>query len=306
MNGRTRLCLQPWNTINVGADGNVYPCCVCVDDMLIGNLSESSLEEIIVGPKMVEIRNRLVSGELTGACTDCPNAGPTSVKAFHRALNLHLSTSADDAGRRDRLVMVESEGRELHSIGALRTSVNSAPKIGEELEVYSGFSPVSYLEGRVSLADNFTIGLWVKWTPSLEAGIVLHYAAYKDARWIGPLMEISVDLEGMIQVILSPDGYNQVHALRSDPLIDGQWSHLTVTKQSEIASLYLNGEQVMALPTFTDSAVNNDAIMRVGVNAAPGRGSRFSGALAGLFIDDDCLSSDDIRDTYRSELEAFK
>lgn len=305
MSNRTRLCLQPWNTINVGADGTVYPCCVTVDDMNIGNLAEQSLEEIIVGPKMAEIRNRLVSGNLTGACVDCQNAGPTTVKAFERTLNLYLSSTASENGRRDRLVMTPSEEQELHAVGTLKISLLPGKSDDDAIEVYSDFSPGAYLEGELHLGSDCTIGLWVKRSAASQTGVILHNAAYNAGSWAGPVLEVTADPTGRLQVVLSPEGYQQPHVLVAEACPVEEWTHVGLTKQNDLASLYVNGTLVSAQPTFPDSLDSQDAVMRVGVNAAPGRGSSFLGSIAGLFVENECLSAEDIRVVYEAEIPAF-
>ena len=59
-------------------DGTVYPCCYIYPDQPIGNAKRSSLGEIWNSPKMVELRNAHVQGDLTNyrACQNCPAARP--------------------------------------------------------------------------------------------------------------------------------------------------------------------------------------------------------------------------------------
>lgn len=71
----TRHCLQPWESLNISADGKVYPCCVVGEKLLVGNLAQSSLEEIVTSAAMVRLKTKLLTGDISDLpCLECTNA----------------------------------------------------------------------------------------------------------------------------------------------------------------------------------------------------------------------------------------
>lgn len=69
--GLTRLCLQPWGTYTIGADGKVYPCCVTEDSF--AHIEEDS-ETLRNGEAIRTIRERLLRADLPAMCRQCSNA----------------------------------------------------------------------------------------------------------------------------------------------------------------------------------------------------------------------------------------
>jgi len=65
--GLSRACLQPWETLYVGADGATYPCCVLqgpvgtIDDYLQGTVPN----------RLREHRRRMLEGKLPKICVNC-------------------------------------------------------------------------------------------------------------------------------------------------------------------------------------------------------------------------------------------
>jgi radical SAM protein with 4Fe4S-binding SPASM domain len=305
MNSRTRICLQPWNTINVGADGVVYPCCVATDDLAIGDLATSSLEEMITGPRMRAIRERLLTGNLTGACEDCQNAPFGAVDEMHLALDQYLPVTAAEMGSSDLLARLGSGEGELYRVGSVCLSQVSLPHSGEVLELYSGFSPQAFLEGRVSLGEDFAIGCWVKKSVSVEPGIVLHHASPAAGGWRGPTVEVMIGPGGALQAAISPDGYQRVFLLGPIRIGEGRWTHMVVSKSGPVMHLFLDGVLAVSADTFPGSLHNPRAITRVGVNSGPGRKNGFPGSIGGLFIQDHALSEPAIEQLYKQEAFAF-
>ena len=43
---RNNICILPWVSVAIMPDGNVYPCCMSMHGTAMGNVNESSLEEI--------------------------------------------------------------------------------------------------------------------------------------------------------------------------------------------------------------------------------------------------------------------
>lgn len=69
--GLTRICLQPWGTYTVGADGQVFPCCVTAESF--ANIDEP-LDVLLNGDSIRKLRDRLLNGDLPEMCRACSNA----------------------------------------------------------------------------------------------------------------------------------------------------------------------------------------------------------------------------------------
>ena len=70
MNKET-FCMKPFSGMFLSPDGNVKFCCAL--DESLGNINESSVDEIINGELAVDIRKKVINGEWHSACTYCKN-----------------------------------------------------------------------------------------------------------------------------------------------------------------------------------------------------------------------------------------
>lgn len=77
------ICLAPWETLNISMTGEVSPRAHCLCKNVIGNLNESSLEEVWNGERMVRYRQQIVSGNIEKVCT---------LKEVYKKLPSELST----------------------------------------------------------------------------------------------------------------------------------------------------------------------------------------------------------------------
>lgn len=68
MNKET-FCAYPFNTVFLGSDGGVRPCCSARKN--VGNINEQPLEEIINGPIMKSIRTSIVNNTWNPICSQC-------------------------------------------------------------------------------------------------------------------------------------------------------------------------------------------------------------------------------------------
>ena len=57
----TTFCAYPFNTLFLGADGDIKPC--CSSGARLGNINEFSVEEIVHGKMLTEIRQSIVEGK---------------------------------------------------------------------------------------------------------------------------------------------------------------------------------------------------------------------------------------------------
>jgi radical SAM protein with 4Fe4S-binding SPASM domain len=68
-----KICFHPWHSISINEDGNVMPC--CFSNLIMGNLQNSSLEEIWNNKKYQNLRKMVNSGNPKGSCRNCPLRG---------------------------------------------------------------------------------------------------------------------------------------------------------------------------------------------------------------------------------------
>lgn len=67
-----RTCSHPFQRLSVGHDGQVSPCCTFYNKFLVlGNINESSLDELWHGDKIKRLRKSLLDRDFCGACKKC-------------------------------------------------------------------------------------------------------------------------------------------------------------------------------------------------------------------------------------------
>jgi radical SAM protein with 4Fe4S-binding SPASM domain len=74
--GRGAICLEPFTSVSITADGDVVPCCLIFDpkpdsSTWLGNIHRNTLREIWEGDKAMDLRWQHRSGRLTGECKAC-------------------------------------------------------------------------------------------------------------------------------------------------------------------------------------------------------------------------------------------
>jgi hypothetical protein len=93
MSIKTKSCLDPWSFLLVKADGSV---CLCCWSEPIGNINESSLDDIISGEKAQALRSSLLEGNLAAFCVSCIARDDTTIDK----LQADVSTYLTDESRR--------------------------------------------------------------------------------------------------------------------------------------------------------------------------------------------------------------
>ncbi len=69
----TRICDPPWHQLTVGADGQLFPCCVTIDS--VGNIRDSDdANELLNSEAFRAFRNRMLHGPMPEGCKLCNNA----------------------------------------------------------------------------------------------------------------------------------------------------------------------------------------------------------------------------------------
>ena len=80
------LCINPWSSVSVAADGSVVSCCYVFEPSMdspntYGNLREQSLAEIWDGRRVQAMRESHRTGDLGGQCRACYLKSPTLIHA---------------------------------------------------------------------------------------------------------------------------------------------------------------------------------------------------------------------------------
>lgn len=71
------ICKRPWDNVLIGIDGKVRFCCHASNGRksVLGNLNDSSFEEIWNGQAARRIRRAFLNGEIPDECKACPVSG---------------------------------------------------------------------------------------------------------------------------------------------------------------------------------------------------------------------------------------
>ena len=78
-------CAAPWRGLHINPRGDVKTCCAGNPNML-GNLNDQNIEDILQGPKLIEIRQALSKGQPHDYCSNCVRAerfGSDSERQWH-------------------------------------------------------------------------------------------------------------------------------------------------------------------------------------------------------------------------------
>lgn len=99
------FCILPWLHLHVWPDSRVFPCCMTPMDEHIGNLEESSLNDIFNNNSMKDMRLSMLKGEKINSCSRCyeieSHKGDLSLrKSSNRSLSnfLYLVNETNDDG----------------------------------------------------------------------------------------------------------------------------------------------------------------------------------------------------------------
>jgi len=69
----TRVCDPPWHQLTVGADGQLFPCCVTIDN--VGNIRDSeNAQELLNSETFRAFRYHMLNGPMPKGCRLCNNA----------------------------------------------------------------------------------------------------------------------------------------------------------------------------------------------------------------------------------------
>ena len=82
-------CAAPWRGLHINTNGDIKTCCAGNPNML-GNLNHYSIEDILNGPKLKEIRESLRQGQSHPYCVNCidrENVNGESERSWHNNIN---------------------------------------------------------------------------------------------------------------------------------------------------------------------------------------------------------------------------
>jgi MoaA/NifB/PqqE/SkfB family radical SAM enzyme len=90
-------CAAPWRGLHINPNGDVKTCCAG-DPNMLGNLNERSIEQIIYGPVMQEIRQSIRVGIPHAYCYNCVQAeqhGGRSERNWHNSVSPEFDPRTD-------------------------------------------------------------------------------------------------------------------------------------------------------------------------------------------------------------------
>ena len=82
-------CAAPWRSLHINPRGDVKTCCAGNPNML-GNLNTQTIDAILNGDTLKQIRSTLAQGQAPAYCENCVNAerlGGSSERGWHNSLN---------------------------------------------------------------------------------------------------------------------------------------------------------------------------------------------------------------------------
>jgi radical SAM protein with 4Fe4S-binding SPASM domain len=89
------FCLLPWTTLNVQADGKVFPCCAARNERPVGNARESSLLEIWRSAGLRRLRRDMLEGTPPPECAGCHEIERAGARSLRREANREWETYAN-------------------------------------------------------------------------------------------------------------------------------------------------------------------------------------------------------------------
>ena len=101
-------CAAPWRGLHINPRGDVKTCCAG-DPNMLGNLNEQSIEQILHGPVMQEIRSSIRAGQPHAYCYNCVQAERygRSERDWHNSVSPEFDPrTADDLDHRPTLIDV--------------------------------------------------------------------------------------------------------------------------------------------------------------------------------------------------------
>jgi radical SAM protein with 4Fe4S-binding SPASM domain len=84
------FCMMPWLHLHAFPDGRAYPCCFGLDQHPVGNLNNSSMEEVFNGKDMREMRLNMLSNKTSRQCGKCYDQEKSGFFSLRLSSNKHF------------------------------------------------------------------------------------------------------------------------------------------------------------------------------------------------------------------------
>lgn len=81
------FCVAPWMSVYVHPNGNVLPCCNWDLNDPLGNVNNSSIIDIYTSEKSMEIKSKMINGEVVKQCSNCINNEKLNSESYRQRLN---------------------------------------------------------------------------------------------------------------------------------------------------------------------------------------------------------------------------
>jgi radical SAM protein with 4Fe4S-binding SPASM domain len=91
--GNDSFCIMPWLGVHVGPDSQVRPC--CDSKLVIGKVSEQSLEEIWNSPLTIQLRTQLLNNQQPQSCEKCYVKESLGVDSLRKSINREFAHSIE-------------------------------------------------------------------------------------------------------------------------------------------------------------------------------------------------------------------
>ncbi len=84
------FCMMPWLHLHAFPDGRAYPCCFGLDQYPVGDLNNSSMEEVFNGKDMREMRLNMLSNKTSRQCGKCYDQEKSGFFSLRLSSNKHF------------------------------------------------------------------------------------------------------------------------------------------------------------------------------------------------------------------------
>lgn len=93
------FCMLPWVHLHGWPTGEAYPCCLADDKLPIGNLRESSMEEIWNNDKLRNIRSNMMNDRSCAECKKCYEQEKSGFFSMRNSANKHFGHHIADVDK---------------------------------------------------------------------------------------------------------------------------------------------------------------------------------------------------------------
>jgi radical SAM protein with 4Fe4S-binding SPASM domain len=81
------FCVLPWMHLYAGTDGNVLPCCIADHQFPMGNIRQSTIEEILTSNDYNQLRLNMLTGKRSKQCRQCYQKEDANLSSFRQSHN---------------------------------------------------------------------------------------------------------------------------------------------------------------------------------------------------------------------------